>query len=280
VYTGMGADLLVSVQPGENGQMTGTAAIMQADGEMSSVFPVEVTFSADQRMMQLQADLDTIRQRAAQASVEIGPRGMQWRVAAISLDEPDKPAALFPPIDFENLPAAGGAPRANFSVSYTTSSGSLSVTFEDKSTPLDPQNPITGWLWDFGDGTTATDQNPQHTYAGGGEYTVTLTLTFADSGTDSMTVVVKLEGPPPPASPPTGACIATTNTASNLRDGPGTVYNVVHSVPAGTTLDVIGVDTVGDWYQVDIENFDSVWIAAFLLSPPQCPEGVTLPVTG
>lgn len=39
-------------------------------------------------------------------------------------------------------------------------------------------NPST-WSWDFGDGTTSTDQNPIHTYAQGGFYNICLTI--ADS---------------------------------------------------------------------------------------------------
>ena len=54
--------------------------------------------------------------------------------------------------------------------------------FTDQSTP----NP-TSWLWDFGDGTTDTTQNPVHTYAtGGASYTITLTV-VTDCGTDQTT---------------------------------------------------------------------------------------------
>jgi PKD repeat protein/uncharacterized protein YfaP (DUF2135 family) len=35
---------------------------------------------------------------------------------------------------------------------------------------------ITSWLWNFGDGTTATFQNPSHTYTSAGVYNVTLTV--------------------------------------------------------------------------------------------------------
>jgi PKD repeat protein len=34
----------------------------------------------------------------------------------------------------------------------------------------------TGWLWDFGDGGSSTEQNPAHTYTATGTYTVTLTV--------------------------------------------------------------------------------------------------------
>ena len=35
---------------------------------------------------------------------------------------------------------------------------------------------ISSWLWNFGDGTTSTLENPSHTYTNAGDYTVTLTL--------------------------------------------------------------------------------------------------------
>ncbi|MEM8909481.1 MAG: PKD domain-containing protein, partial [Bacteroidota bacterium] len=36
------------------------------------------------------------------------------------------------------------------------------------------------WFWDFGDGNTSEEQNPTHSYAEGGVYEVTLTITTAD----------------------------------------------------------------------------------------------------
>jgi len=48
----------------------------------------------------------------------------------------------------------------------------LTVTFTDTS-----MGDITGWSWDFGDGSTSTEQNPVHTYAKTGNYSVLLTVT-------------------------------------------------------------------------------------------------------
>ena len=39
---------------------------------------------------------------------------------------------------------------------------------------------ITGWKWDFGDGTTSTEQHPQHAYAKPGNYVIILDLTGPD----------------------------------------------------------------------------------------------------
>jgi gliding motility-associated-like protein len=46
---------------------------------------------------------------------------------------------------------------------------------------------ITGWQWDFGDGTSSTEQNPIHTYTTTGNYNVTLTVTTEFGCSQSVT---------------------------------------------------------------------------------------------
>jgi len=43
------------------------------------------------------------------------------------------------------------------------------------------------WQWDFGDGATSAEANPEHTYAERGHYQVTLTVTDDDGATDTRT---------------------------------------------------------------------------------------------
>lgn len=62
---------------------------------------------------------------------------------------------------------------------FSYSAAGLSVGFTDASL-----NTPTSWLWDYGDGNISTQQNPNHTYAASGTYTVCLTVTN-DCGTDS-----------------------------------------------------------------------------------------------
>jgi len=63
------------------------------------------------------------------------------------------------------------APVAEFIADQTlTCSGC--VQFTDQT-----QNAPTSWLWNFGDNTTSTQQNPRHCYTTPGTYTVTLTAT-------------------------------------------------------------------------------------------------------
>jgi PKD repeat protein len=67
--------------------------------------------------------------------------------------------------------ASGSAPEAAFSATPTSGTAPLTVNFTDQST----HNP-TSWMWEFGDGNTSSQQNPQHTYQAAGIYTVQLTV--------------------------------------------------------------------------------------------------------
>ena len=79
------------------------------------------------------------------------------------------------------LIAVGGnnLPVANF----TFVTNDLGITLTDTSS--DSDGSIVVWNWDFGDGNSAGSQNPSHTYAAAGSYTVALTVTDNDGGVDS-----------------------------------------------------------------------------------------------
>ena len=70
-------------------------------------------------------------------------------------------------------------PTADFKADVTSGTTSLTVNFTDQST-----GSPTSWLWDFGDGTNATEQNVSHTYTSAGNYTVNLTVAN-EEGNDS-----------------------------------------------------------------------------------------------
>ena len=85
---------------------------------------------------------------------------------------------------------------------FTPSCTNLACSFTDASS--DPDGSVAGWSWTFGDGGTATTQNPSHTYGAAGTYTVQLTVTDdkGATGTTSKSVTVTAP-PPPPNQPPT-----------------------------------------------------------------------------
>jgi serine protease len=62
------------------------------------------------------------------------------------------------------------------------------VTFTDGS--IDSDGSIVSWIWDFGDGTTNTPQNPRHRYRIPGTYTITLTVTDDGGAADSTSKTV------------------------------------------------------------------------------------------
>jgi len=70
---------------------------------------------------------------------------------------------------------------AGFTAAPPTGMAPLTVSFADTSAG----NP-TSWSWAFGDGASASAQNPSHQYAHGGQYTVSLTATNL-GGSDTMT---------------------------------------------------------------------------------------------
>jgi PKD repeat protein len=90
------------------------------------------------------------------------------------------------------------APKAKFSADPTQGQAPLTVQFNDNS-----KGEITAWLWDFGDGAADTAQNPVHTYAAAGDYTVSLTVS-GPGGSDTKTknrLISVTEPPAPPQAP-------------------------------------------------------------------------------
>ena len=77
----------------------------------------------------------------------------------------------------------GGVPGADFVADSTTVSVNTPVHFTD-TTINDP----TAWAWDFGDGSTSTEQNPTRAYPAKGVYTVSMTATNSN-GKDTETKV-------------------------------------------------------------------------------------------
>ena len=54
---------------------------------------------------------------------------------------------------------------------------------------------VASYLWDFGDGTTSTAPNPQHTYNTAGKYVATLKVTDNAGATTTNTVALEITAP-------------------------------------------------------------------------------------
>jgi PKD repeat protein len=117
------------------------------------------------------------------------------------------------------------APIADFS--WNQQSGTLTASFSDTSTG----GTATSWSWTFGDGATSTSQNPSHTFAAAGTYSVKLTASNAQ-GSSSATKSVVINASTQTSyvvddfsrtlstgwgSANTGGAYTVTNSASNYK---------------------------------------------------------------
>jgi len=100
-------------------------------------------------------------------------------------------------------------PTANFGFTTTY----LMASFSDGST--DSDGSITAHAWNFGDGGTSTSINPSHTYAAGGTYNVTLTVTDNLGATGSVTKPVTVAAN---VAPTANFTFATDNLAASFTD--------------------------------------------------------------
>ena len=91
-------------------------------------------------------------------------------------------------------------PVASFTCSPQNGIAPLIVMF-DASASYDMDGKIRNYKWLFGEGTTSQGKKVSHTYANGGKFTVTLTVTDNDGWTDSATKTIEVIGRPfPPGS--------------------------------------------------------------------------------
>ena len=114
-------------------------------------------------------------------------------------------------------------PVANFTSNITEGYVPLSVQFTDLSTNAN------SWNWDFGDGTTSTDQNTTHTYSVAGTYNVNLTVSNT-KGTDSkLATITVLKQPVAPvadfSASPTEGKVPLTVTFTDQSTGSPTSWS-------------------------------------------------------
>jgi PKD repeat protein len=109
--------------------------------------------------------------------------------------------------------AAAVAPVASFTANPATGDAPLTVQFDSSAST----GTITGYVWDFGDGNTSADANPQYTYTVPNSYTVTLTVS-GPAGSSSMTSTVTVNTAT--VVPPINQPVAFVSD----RDGNGEIY--------------------------------------------------------
>ncbi|AMR26767.1 hypothetical protein A0257_06355 [Hymenobacter psoromatis] len=141
-------------------------------------------------------------------------RPLRLRVASDFADIPAPTACSTPQYSQDEdytvtLVANTDRPTAAFAASTTTVCAGA-VQFTDQSTGAP-----TGWLWNFGDGTTSTAQNPAHTFATAGTYQVTLTATNAVGSSTSAATAITYNASVPVAA----SCAGLAATANCCNYG-------------------------------------------------------------
>ncbi|MDG3547182.1 PKD domain-containing protein [Methanobacterium formicicum] len=134
------------------------------------------------------------------------------------------------------------------------------------------------WKWDFGDGNTSTEQNPQHTYKKAGNYTITLTVTLTNgtvlTRTKKMNIIEMDITPPTADADLKGGTYEGTQTitlTAEDRSNTTIYYTTDGSDPKTsatrktytdpidlydtTTLKFIAVDETGNWSPTYIEIY-------------------------
>lgn len=157
------------------------------------------------------------------AASDPGPGGY-WRFVLVHYDNPaDEP------------PIPGNQPAANFS--YTVDG--RTVTFTNTSSYS------TAYSWNFGDGATSTEENPVHTYATDGNFTVVLTATN-DLGTSTKSVDILLSSAVLTDEVLQGGPWKIRVAPNSIYVGPGMGDPSWWQTPVGF-LDGSAVGTTDDW---------------------------------
>jgi subtilisin family serine protease len=115
---------------------------------------------------------------------------------------------------------AGPPPNQPPTAAFSGSCTALSCAFNGTGS-TDSDGSVVSWAWNFGDGGTATGATASHSYAAGGTYTVTLTVTDDDGASSTTSQPFTVQPPPPPNQPPTAAFTGSCTALSCAFNGTG-----------------------------------------------------------
>jgi serine protease len=199
-YSNYGPEIELSAPGGDSGDPNGYSYILSAyhSSATSYAFMAGTSMASPQvagLAVLLHAlgvtDHTTKLNRMKSTADDLGPAGWDQRFGSGRINIYNAVTGLTAP------PPQNQAPTAAF----TFQCSGLTCSFTDGSSDAD--GTIVSRSWNFGDGSTSTATNPSRTYAAGGTYTVTLTVTDngGATGTTSRTVTV--------TAPPQGGIVLT-----------------------------------------------------------------------
>jgi PKD repeat protein len=116
----------------------------------------------------------------------------------------------------KTLTVTTGDPAANFTTGPVCQG--LVTSFADGSASV-PGDPIKTWDWNFGDGSTLSQQNASHIYAGPGTYSVNLNITTQGGCTTTITHTVTVNPIPDPKFISGNVCFNIPTVFTNQSTG-------------------------------------------------------------
>jgi PKD repeat protein len=142
-----------------------------------------------------------------------------YRAVDASTNAPSDMAVMW---SFVVAPSADGPPANHPPTAAFEPTCTLLDCGFDSSGSADDDGTIASYSWDFGDGDTSTDANPDHPFDEAGSYDVTLTVTDDDGDTGTVTQAVDVQGVPADSSVDyVGSAVAAGNTANPSANVPG-----------------------------------------------------------
>ncbi len=148
-------------------------------------------------------------------------------------------------VDHLYIRSTNGAPPPNQSPTANFSSSCSGLDCSFTNTSGDSDGSIVSRAWTFGDGATSTLNNPAHSYAAAGTYSVTLTVTDDDGATDAISKNVTVS-----------AASAINLSASGYKNKGINTTNLSWSGASGSNVRVfrdggVVITTVNDGSHID-----------------------------
>lgn len=141
-----------------------------------------------------------------------------------------------------NTTTANIPPTANFTTSVSSGTAPLAVSM-DASGSADSDGTITGYTWNFGDGSSSTGVFTSKTYSSAGTYTTTLTVRDDDGSTNSTTRSVTVTAPASTADT-TRPVVYLTNPTNGAR-----IPRYTYFTATANASDNVGVSMVKFYYK-------------------------------
>jgi PKD repeat protein len=156
--------------------------------------------------------------------------------------------------DFEilyNLNAPPVVPVASFSTSANATCTGETVAFTDASS----NNP-SAWAWDFGDGSTASTENPTHAYVNAGTYIISLSASNAAGSASFTDTIVVLTTP--------SVSLSATDNIVCLTDG------VVDFIVNPANAQLTGTGVSNGVFDPTVAGVGSFVVTASITDPNGC----------